>query len=69
MVLENDVILESVNANRTHYETGAAALQRADRTWRSRLISRRVLVHDWRKPFVGHRDDDVKIVRGFGTPS
>jgi threonine dehydrogenase-like Zn-dependent dehydrogenase len=30
MVLENDVIFGSVNANRRHYEAGAAALARAD---------------------------------------
>jgi threonine dehydrogenase-like Zn-dependent dehydrogenase len=68
MVLENDVIFGSVNANRTHYEAGAAALQRADRTWLSRLISRRVPVHDWREAFM-RRPEDVKVVLEFGTPS
>ena len=32
----------SVNANRRHYEMAAEALQRADRGWLGRLISRRV---------------------------
>lgn len=68
MVLENDVIFGSVNANRAHYEAGAAALHRADRAWLSRLISRRVPVYDWRKAF-DRRRDDVKVVLEFGSPS
>ena len=68
MVLENDVIFGSVNANRTHYEAGAAALKRADRTWLSRLISRRVPLDHWREAFVKQRDD-VKVVIEFGSPS
>ena len=32
MVLQNDVVFGSVNANRTHYEAGAAALAAADPT-------------------------------------
>jgi hypothetical protein len=31
MVLENDVVFGTVNANRRHYEAAAAALARADR--------------------------------------
>ena len=68
MVLENDVIFGSVNANRAHYEAGADALHRADRAWLSRLISRRVPAHDWRKAF-DRRGDDVKVVLQFGSPS
>jgi threonine dehydrogenase-like Zn-dependent dehydrogenase len=68
MVLENDVIFGSVNANRAHYEAGAAALARADRSWLSRLITRRVPLHDWREAFIRRRDD-VKVVLEFGAPS
>lgn len=68
MVLENDVIFGSVNANRTHYEAGAAALARADRTWLSGLISRRVPPRDWRQAFV-RQPDDVKVVLDFGAAS
>lgn len=68
VVLENDVIFGSVNANRTHYEAGAAALHRAERAWLARLISRAVPVHDWRDAFVRRRDD-VKVVLEFGSPS
>lgn len=68
MVLENDVIFGSVNANRAHYEAGAAALARADRSWLSRLISRRVPLDDWRECFT-RRPDDVKVVLVFDARS
>lgn len=68
MVLENDVVFGSVNANRRHYEAGAAAIHRADRAWLSRLISRRVPIKDWQHAFT-RRADDVKVVLEFGAPS
>ena len=43
MVLENDVVFGSVNANRHHYEQAAAALMLADTdSWLERVITRRV---------------------------
>src|SRR4051812_3709063 len=42
MGLENDVIFGSVNANRRHYEEGAAALAKADPGWLGRVVNRRV---------------------------
>lgn len=68
MVLENDAIFGSVNANRAHYEAGATALARADRPWLSRLITRRVPLSDWPQAFVRQRDD-VKVVLDFGGRS
>lgn len=65
IVLENDVIFGSVNANRAHYEAGADALQRADPAWLSRLISRRVPLAHWREALT-RRPDDVKVVLEFG---
>ena len=67
IVLENDAIFGSVNANRGHYVAGAAALARAERAWLSRLITRRVPLHDWRQALVRHADD-VKVVLDFVTP-
>ena len=61
MVLENDVVFGSVNANRRHYEQAARALAAADREWLRRLITRRVPLARWREAFVKH-DDDVKVV-------
>lgn len=47
LVLENNVVFGSVNANRTHYELAAAALARADPAWLDRLISRRLPLTEW----------------------
>jgi threonine dehydrogenase-like Zn-dependent dehydrogenase len=44
MVLENDVVFGCVNANRRHYLAAAEALERADRSWLARLVTRRVPV-------------------------
>jgi threonine dehydrogenase-like Zn-dependent dehydrogenase len=66
MVLQNDVVFGSVNANRRHYELGAAALARADGDWLGRLVSRRVPLDDWRDAY-SRRPDDVKAVLTFST--
>ncbi len=47
MVLDNDTVFGSVNANRQHYEDAVDALQRADKHWLARLITRRVPVEQW----------------------
>jgi threonine dehydrogenase-like Zn-dependent dehydrogenase len=49
LVLENDVIFGTVNANRRHYEQAAEALARADRQWLDRLITRRVPLDRWQE--------------------
>jgi threonine dehydrogenase-like Zn-dependent dehydrogenase len=41
MVLQNNVIVGSVNANRRHWYKAAQVLARADRAWLARLITRR----------------------------
>lgn len=64
MVLQNDVVFGSVNANRSHYELGAAALALADRDWLGRLVSRRVPVDRWQEAFERH-DDDIKVALLF----
>jgi threonine dehydrogenase-like Zn-dependent dehydrogenase len=61
MVLENDVVFGTVNANRRHYEAGAAALEKADPAWLRRLITRRVPLDDWAAA-LEKRPDDVKTV-------
>jgi glucose 1-dehydrogenase len=61
MVLGNDVVFGSVNANRKHYEAAAAALARADRGWLGRLITRRVPLSRWTEALVP-RADDIKVV-------
>jgi threonine dehydrogenase-like Zn-dependent dehydrogenase len=61
LVLENDAIFGSVNANRRHYEAAAAALAKADRAWLQRLITRRVPLSDW-STAVHRQRDDVKVI-------
>lgn len=64
IVLENDAIFGSVNANRRHYELAAQALARADRAWLERLITRRVPIERWPEALErGPRD--VKVVIDF----
>lgn len=64
MVLENDVVFGSVNANRRHYEAGAGALADADRGWLDRVVSRRVPLDDWRDAYQ-RQPGDVKVVLEF----
>jgi threonine dehydrogenase-like Zn-dependent dehydrogenase len=61
LVLENDVVFGSVNANLGHYALASDALDRADRAWLERLISRRVPLEDFEQA-LEKRDDDVKVV-------
>jgi glucose 1-dehydrogenase len=68
MVLENDVVFGSVNANRRHYEAGAAALAKADRDWLSRLITRRVGLSEWQQAYQ-RQPTDVKVVLEFDSGS
>ena len=64
IVLENDAIFGSVNANRTHYELAATSLARADREWLAGLITRRVAAERWETAFDPH-PFDVKTVIEF----
>ena len=66
LVLENDVVFGSVNANRRHYEAAAAALARAERGWLSRLITRRVALEMWPQALL-RTPQDVKVVLDFSA--
>jgi threonine dehydrogenase-like Zn-dependent dehydrogenase len=61
IVLQNDVVFGSVNANRRHYEQAADALAKADNGWLERLITRTVPLADFADA-LERRDDDVKVV-------
>jgi len=61
LVLENDVVFGSVNANRRHYEAAAQALARAPRDWLGDLISRRVPLERWADALKREKHD-VKVV-------
>jgi threonine dehydrogenase-like Zn-dependent dehydrogenase len=66
MVLDNQVVFGSVNANRRHYEQAATALAAADPAWLSRLITRRVPLERWQEA-LNRRPDDVKPVIEFAA--
>jgi threonine dehydrogenase-like Zn-dependent dehydrogenase len=61
LVLENDVVFGTVNANLHHYALAAEALAGADRGWLERLISRRVPLADFEQALEA-QPDDVKVV-------
>ena len=61
IVLENDAIVGSVNANLRHYRQGADALAKAGRDWLARLVTRRVPLERARDAFTAGADD-VKVV-------
>ena len=61
MVLQNDALLGSVNANLRHYRQAADALADADLPWLERLVSRRVPLARFEEAFTPH-EDDVKVV-------
>jgi len=61
LVLENDTVVGSVNANRRHYDLAAQALAKADPVWLERMITRRVALSGFAKAFERDRDD-VKVV-------
>jgi threonine dehydrogenase-like Zn-dependent dehydrogenase len=65
-VLENQAIFGTVNANRMHYQMAADALARADKTWLSRLITRRVPVSRFQEA-LEYRPDDIKVVIEFDS--
>ena len=65
MVLGNDVVFGSVNANRRHYEKGAEALANADPAWLGRLITRKVPIDRWHEA-LERQPGDVKPIIVFG---
>jgi threonine dehydrogenase-like Zn-dependent dehydrogenase len=60
LVLENDVVVGSVNANLRHYRAAADALARAELTWLDRLITRRVPLQDFGAALTAQQDD-IKV--------
>jgi threonine dehydrogenase-like Zn-dependent dehydrogenase len=64
MVLENNVVFGTVNANRRHWDAAAEALAAADRQWLADVISRRVPVASYPDAFE-KRKTDIKVVLEF----
>ncbi|HWS58389.1 MAG TPA: zinc-binding dehydrogenase, partial [Actinotalea sp.] len=65
LVLSNNVIVGSVNANRRHFYRAAEVLAGSDRDWLARLISRRVPPQDIADALT-RTPDDIKVVLDFG---
>jgi threonine dehydrogenase-like Zn-dependent dehydrogenase len=61
VVLQNDVVFGTVNANTAHYHAAADALSAADPAWLERVVNRRVPLGDWLLA-LERREDDVKVV-------
>jgi len=67
MVLDNNAVVGSVNANRRHYQAAADALAAADPTWLGKLITRKVPLATWEQALDRH-PDDVKVVIEVAAP-
>jgi glucose 1-dehydrogenase len=61
LVLENDVVIGTVSANRRHYDAAARALAAADQDWLARLITRRIPLERFADALT-LRPDDIKVV-------
>jgi threonine dehydrogenase-like Zn-dependent dehydrogenase len=67
VVLRNNVVLGSVNANKRHWYKAGEALVRADRGWLGRLITRREPPERFAEAL--HRQpEDIKVVIQFSAP-
>ncbi|APU16153.1 MULTISPECIES: glucose 1-dehydrogenase [Actinoalloteichus] len=66
IVLENDAVFGSVNANLGHYTLAADALAAANRDWLARLVTRRVPLARFHEAFE-HHEDDVKVIIDLTT--
>lgn len=62
LVLDNAVVVGSVNAHRDHFRQAAAALAGADTGWLERVITRRVPLEDFSEAFADRRPGEVKTV-------
>lgn len=64
MVLQNNVIVGSVNANKRHWYKAGQVLARADRAWLARLITRREPPEAFMRALT-RQPDDIKVVVQF----
>ena len=64
VVLRNNVVVGSVNANKRHWYKAGQVLARADRAWLAGLVTRRVPPEDFMRA-LQRQPDDVKVVIEF----
>jgi threonine dehydrogenase-like Zn-dependent dehydrogenase len=64
IVLQNNVVVGSVNANKRHWYKAGEVLARADRKWLSSLITRREKAENFEQA-LERREDDIKVAVQF----
>ena len=64
VVLKNNAVVGSVNANKRHWYKAGEALARADRSWLARLITRRERPENFASA-LQRKPDDIKVVIQF----
>jgi threonine dehydrogenase-like Zn-dependent dehydrogenase len=64
VVLQNNVIVGTVNANKRHWYIAAQDLARADRRWLARLITRREPPESFARA-LQRQPDDIKVIIQF----
>ena len=64
MVLRNNVVVGSVNANKRHWYKAGGSLTRADRSWLARLVTRRERPEDFMRA-LERTPEDIKVVIQF----
>jgi glucose 1-dehydrogenase len=64
LVLGNNVVVGSVNANKRHWYKAAQDLVRADRSWLGRLVSRHERPEHFARALT-HKADEIKVVVQF----
>jgi glucose 1-dehydrogenase len=65
VVLRNNVIVGSVNANKRHWYKATQVLAQTDRSWLARLVSRREPPASFQHA-LQRQPDDIKVVVQFG---
>ena len=64
VVLRNNVVVGSVNANKRHWYKAAQLLSRTDHSWLTRLVTRRESPAEFKRALT-RQPDDVKVVIQF----
>lgn len=67
LVLENNVVFGSINANRQHWDMASEALAAADAQWLAALITRRLPVSAYAEAYTPS-GEDIKVVVDFTQP-
>jgi threonine dehydrogenase-like Zn-dependent dehydrogenase len=64
IVLRNNVVVGSVNANKRHWYKATQVLAQADRSWLAGLVTRRESPADFERA-LRRQPDDIKVVVQF----